>query len=149
MSGKKQDTNWPLPKFYFSVTIGGEEVSFQEVSGLDVENQSIEYRHGNSPVFKTIKMPGMQKLGNVTLKRGVFSNDNKFWDWYSKIKMNTIKREAVQIQLLDQAGNPTMRWTLDNAFPVKVSATDLKTEGNEVAVESIEIAYEKLSVSNS
>lgn len=149
MSAKKQDANWPLPKFYFSVTIGGEKVSFQKVSGLDVENQTIEYRHGNSPEFKTIKMPGMQKLGNVTLKRGIFSNDNRFWDWCSKIKMNTIKREAVKIELLDEAGKPTMSWTLDNAFPVKVSGTDFKAEGNEVAVESIEIAYEKLSVSNS
>ena len=63
--------------------------------------------------------------------------------------MNTIKREAVKIELLDEAGKPTMSWTLDNAFPVKVSGTDFKAEGNEVAVESIEIAYEKLSVSNS
>ncbi len=149
MSGKKQDANWPLPKFYFSVIIGGETVSFQEVSGLDVENQTIEYRHGNSPVFKAVKMPGMQKLGNVTLKRGVFTKDNKFWDWYSKIEMNTIEREFVQIQLLDQSGNPTMTWTLDNAFPVKVSGIDLQEEGNDVAVETIEIAYEKLSVSNS
>ncbi|WGI21446.1 phage tail protein [Amylibacter sp. IMCC11727] len=149
MSGKKQDTNWPLPKFYFSVIIGGETVSFQEVSGLDVENQTIEYRHGDSPVYKTVKMPGMQKLGNVTLKRGVFTKDNKFWDWYSKIEMNTIEREFVQIQLLDQSGKPTMTWTLDNAFPVKVSGIDLQEEGNDVAVETIEIAYEKLSVSNS
>ena len=55
MAGEEQDTNWPLPKFYFKVDFGGDSDSaFQEVSGLDTETQIIEYRHGNSPEFSTI-----------------------------------------------------------------------------------------------
>ncbi|MEG1556723.1 MAG: phage tail protein [Bacteroidales bacterium] len=148
MAGEKQDNVWPLPKFYFQVKIGDAEMNFQEVSGLDAEAQIIEYRHGNSPVFSTIKMPGIKKYGNVTLKKGVFVKDNGLWDWFSKIKLNTIERKNVVINLLDESGAPTMVWTLNNAWPTKITGTDLKSDGNEVAVESLEIAHEGLTISN-
>ncbi|PJJ60776.1 MULTISPECIES: phage tail protein [Hymenobacter] len=149
MAGEAQDNNWPLPKFYFKVDLGDQtDVPFQEVSGLEVETQVVEYRAGNSPVFSVIKMPGIAKVGNVTLKKGIFAKDNKFWDWYSTIKLNTIKRSTVVIKLLDEGGNPTMVWTLNNAWPVKIQGTDLKSEGNEVAVETLEIACETLTVAN-
>ena len=141
-------TIWPLPKFHFQVKWDSAVMSFQEVSGLGVESTPIEYRHGDSPAFSVIKMPGIKKYGNVTMKKGVFKSDNKFWDWFNEIKMNTIKRKPVIISLLDEAGKPTMVWTLANAFPTKITGTDLKAEGNEVAVESIEIAHEGLTIAN-
>ncbi|WPR77344.1 phage tail protein [Algoriphagus sp. NG3] len=149
MAGEAQDSNWPLPKFYFSVDWGSTtDIPFQEVSGLEIEAQPIEYRHGNSPVFSTINMPGIIKNSNVTMKKGVFVNDNAFWDWYNKIKMNTIERQNVVIKLLDESGSPTMTWTLNNAWPTKISSTDLKSDASEVAVESIEIAHEGLTIAN-
>ena len=141
-------TVWPLPKFYFEVKWDTQVMSFQEVSGLDVEAQVIEYRHGDNPIFSTIKMPGIVQSGNVTMKKGVFVSDNKFWDWYNQIKMNTIKRVPVTISLLDEAGAPTMVWTLANAWPTKITSTDLNAEGNEVAVEEIEIVHEGVTISN-
>ncbi|MYM71732.1 phage tail protein [Duganella sp. FT134W] len=141
-------TVWPMPKFYFRVKWDSNEMSFQEVSGLDVQSEEIKYRHGNSPVFSVIKMPGMKKYGNITMKKGVFKGDNKFWDWLNAIKLNTIKRVPVTISLLDEAGNDTMVWTLTNAWPTKISSTDLKSEGNEVAIESIEIVHEGLTIAN-
>lgn len=147
--GSAQSTSvWPLPKFYFQVEWDSEKVSFQEVSGLDIEAQPIEYRHGDSPEFSTIKMPGIKKSGNITMKKGVFKSDNKFWDWFNEIKMNTIKRKTVTIKLLDEAGAPTMTWTLKNAWPTKITGTDMKSDGNEVAVESIEIAHEGIVIAN-
>ncbi len=148
MAGEAQDNVWPLPKFYFQVKLGDTEVAFQEVSGLDIEAQIIEYRHGNSKEFSTIKMPGIKKTGNVTLKKGVFVKDNAFWDWFSQIKMNTIERKTVVISLLDEEGNPTMVWTLNNAWPTKITGTDMKSDGNEVAVETIEVAHEGLTIEN-
>ena len=139
-------TVWPLPKFYFQVKWGDKEMSFQEVSGLDMEAQPIEYRHGDSKEFSVIKMPGIKKTGNVTMKKGVFKSDNKFWDWFSQIKMNIIKRVPVTISLLDEVGGSAMVWTLANAWPTKITGTDLKSDGNEVAVESIEIAHEGLTI---
>lgn len=147
--GSAQSTTvWPLPKFFFQVKWGDQEMTFQEVSGLDMEAQPIEYRHGNSKEFSVIKMPGIKKTGNVTMKKGIFKSDNKFWDWFSEIKMNTIKRLPVTISLLDETEAPTMVWKLTNAFPTKVTGTDLKSDGNEVAIESIEIAHEGLTVEN-
>jgi phage tail-like protein len=148
-NGSKQSTNaWPLPKFHFQVKWDSAVMSFEEVSGLDVEAQPIEYRHGDSPVFSAIKMPGIKKYSNVTMKKGVFKSDNKFWDWFNQIKMNTNKRVPVTISLLDEEGKPTMVWTLTNAWPTKATGTDLKSEGNEVAVETIEIAHEGLTIAN-
>ena len=148
--GSAQSTTvWPLPKFYFQVKWDSEVMSFQEVSGLDIEAQPIEYRHGDSPVFSTIKMPGIKKTGNVTMKKGVYKSDNSFWDWFNQIKMNTIKRVPVTISLLDEGGSPTMVWTLANAWPTKITGTDLKSDGNEVAIESIEIAHEGVTIDNS
>lgn len=147
--GSAQSTNvWPLPKFYFQVKWDSEVLSFQEVSGLDIEAQTIEYRHGDSPEFSTIKMPGIKKSGNVTMKKGVFKSDNKFWDWFNQIKMNTIKRVPVTISLLDETGAPTMVWTLTNAWPAKITGTDLKADGNEAAIETIEIAHEGITIAN-
>tara|TARA_Y100000782_G_scaffold115414_1_gene158053 strand:+ start:5327 stop:5788 length:462 start_codon:yes stop_codon:yes gene_type:complete len=148
--GSAQNDIWPLPKFYFKVALGSQDstVSFQEVSGLETETQPIEYRHGDSKQFSTIKMPGIAKTGNVTLKKGIFVNDNNFWKWYDAIKMNTIKRETVTIQLLDEKGSPTMTWTLANAWPSKITGTDLKSDANEVAVESMELVHEGLTISN-
>ncbi|MRW89721.1 phage tail protein [Duganella sp. FT80W] len=147
--GASQSTNvWPMPKFYFRVKWDSNEMAFQEVSGLDIQSEEIKYRHGNSKDFSVIKMPGMKKFGNVTMKKGVFKGDNKFWDWLVQIKMNTIKRVPVTISLLDEEGNDTMVWELTNAWPTKISSTDLKSEGNEVAIETIEIVHEGLKITN-
>jgi phage tail-like protein len=147
MAGDKQGDVWPLPKFYFSVQLGDDDkVAFQEVSGLQTESKAIEYRHGNSKIFAPIKMPGMLSVGAVTLKKGIFVSDSKLFTWFSEIKMNLIKRRTVVINLLDEGGSPKITWTLNNAFPTKITGTDLKSTGNEVAVESIELAFETLDV---
>ncbi|CUI03266.1 phage tail protein [Massilia antarctica] len=147
--GSKQSTAvWPLPKFYFQVKWDSQVMSFQEISGLDIQSEEIKYRHGDSPEFSVIKMPGLKKVGNVTMKKGVFKSDNKFWDWFNQIKMNTIKRVPVTISLLDETGAPTMVWTLANAWPTKITGTDLKAEGNEASIETIEIVHEGLTIAN-
>lgn len=142
-------TTWPLPKFRFAVTIGDAAALkgiFQEVSGLDSETQVIEYRAGTNPRFSTVKMPGIPKFGNVTLKKGLFQDDKGFWAWHGSIAQNTIKRQTIVIELLDEAGASTMKWTLSNAFLTKITAVDMKKDGGEVAVETIELAFEKLAM---
>lgn len=149
-NGSSEGATWPMPKFRFEVDLGTElkAVAFEEVSGMDVESQIIEYRKSNNPLFSTEKMPGIAKYGNITLKRGVFVNDNTFWNWHKEIRMNTIKRRTILIKLLDETGKVTMTWQLNNAWPTKVTSTDLKSDGNEVAVDIIEIAHEQLIIMN-
>ena len=147
--GSKEGAIWPMPKFRFEVDLGTEfkGVAFQEVSGMDAENQVIEYRESNAKLFSTVDMPGIVKYGNVTMKRGVFINDNTFWKWYDEISMNTMKRRTVIIKLLNEAGKVTMQWTLKNAWPTKITGTDLKSDGNEVAVDTLEVAHEQIIIS--
>ena len=148
--GSKEGATWPMPKFRFEVDLGKElkGIAFQEVSGMDKEVQVIEYRKSNSKLFSTEKMPGIVKYGNITMKRGVFVKDNRFWKWMDEIKMNTIKRRTVLIKLLDENGKVTMQWILRNAWPTKISGTDLKSDDNSVAVDTIEIAHEQMIVKN-
>ncbi|MFK8162429.1 MAG: phage tail protein [Lewinella sp.] len=146
MAGEKQENPWPVPKFHFKVTFGDKgEIAFQEVSGLDTEYDVIEYRAGNSVDFSTVKMPGLHKGSDVTLKRGMFKDDTALYDYFNEVKMNTIARQTVTIQLLDEEHNPMFTWTLKNAFPMKVSGTDLNAQNSEIAVEEIVLAHEGLS----
>jgi phage tail-like protein len=147
MSGSTENNIWPLPKFYFTVTGMPNNPVFQEITGLETETQVIEYRAGSSSTFSPIKMPGLKKVGNVTFKKGIFVSDKNLWTWFSSITMNTIARCTITVQLLDQGGAVQYNWALNNAFPVKLTGTDLKSDGNEVAVESIEVAYETMTIS--
>lgn len=149
-NGSAQGATWPLPKFRFEVDFGTtlKGIAFQEVSGMEVENQVVEYRKSNNPLFSTQKMPGIVKYGNITMKRGIFTNDNTLQNLHEEIKMNLIKRRTILIKLLDEAGNVTMQWQLNNAWPTKITGTDLKSDGNEVAVETMEIAYEQITITN-
>lgn len=137
---------YPLPKFHYQVQWGGARLGFTDVSGLTVETQMIEYREGNSPEYHKIKMPGMQNFGNITLKRGMMLDDNEFYAWWNTVALNTIERRDLTISLLNESHEPVFVWKVKNAWPIKVSSTDLKADGNEVAIETIEIAHEGLAI---
>jgi phage tail-like protein len=140
--------NYPLPVFHFRVEWGGQNVGFSEASGLTQEVQVIEYRDGNSPDYSTIKMPGLHKYNNITLKRGIMKGDNDFFKWLNTVKLNTIERRSLTISLLNEEHEAVMVWKAVNAFPVKVEGPGLKASGNEVAIESIELAHEGLTLQN-
>jgi phage tail-like protein len=140
--------NYPLPAFHFRVEWGGVEIPFSEVSGLNIETQVIEYRDGVNPQFEPLKMPGIPKYGNITMKRGILPANNKFFEWVETIKLNTAERRDVIIKLLNEKHEPVMVWKALNAWPVKVEGPGLKATGNEVAIESIEVAHEKLTIEN-
>ena len=139
---------YPLPKFHFQVEWGGTKIGFTEVSGLDAETEVIEYRQGQSPNFSKIKMPGLQKFSNITLKRGTFKSDNEYFAWWNTVQLNTIERRTITIKLLDENHAPVIVWEVQNAWPTKVQSTDLKADGNEVAIESMEIVHEGLTIKN-
>jgi phage tail-like protein len=140
--------NYPLPKFHFRVEWGGAKIGFSEVSGLSVETDVVEYRDGSSPEFHKIKMPGMQKFGNITMKRGIFQGDNDYFKWWNTVALNTIERRDVTISLLNENHEPVVVWKIKNAWPSKVQSTDLKSDDNGVAIESIELAHEGLVMQN-
>ena len=97
-------------------------------------------------MYSKIKMPGLHKFSNITLKRGTFVGDTGFYDWLNTITLNKAERRDIVIKLLDETHQPVFVWKAVNAFPIKVQASDLKADGNEVAIESMEIAHEGLSL---
>jgi len=139
---------YPIPKFHFQVEWGGAKIGFTEVTGLDASTDVIEYREGSSPEYHKVKMPGLQKFSNITMKRGTFKGDNDFYNWWNTIALNTVERRNLVISLLNENHEPVVVWKIKNAFPVKVQSTDLKSDGNEVAIESLEIAHEGLTIQN-
>ena len=145
----------PIPKFRFSVEFdtdsGTVKAGFTEVSGLDKETEIIEYREGaDDSKYKRVIL-GMNKANRVTCKRGVFNNDTKlqFYEWWKKTgnKQTTeAAQKSVIIKLLDEVGDPVITWSLNKAIAVKMQSTDLKSDGNEIAIESIELVHEGLTI---
>ena len=139
---------YPLPKFHFRVEWGGADIGFTEISGLEVSTDVIEYREGSNPSFSKVKMPGIIKFNNVTMKRGIFKGNNEFYAWWNSNALNTAERRDIIIPLLNERHEPVVVWKLMNAFAVKIQSTDLKADGNEVAIETMEIAHEGLTIQN-
>lgn len=137
------EIRYPKPNFHFRVDwYDGSEMQCSEVSGLDVELDEIEYRYGSSAEFSVTKMSGLRKSSNITIKKGVFKQDNRFFDWLNMVQMNIPERGPVTIHLLDETQTTVMSWTLNNAWPKKVSSPDFSADASEVAIEEIEIVHE-------
>jgi phage tail-like protein len=139
---------YPLPKFHFLVEWGGARIGFTEVTGLTLETEVIEYREGSSPEYNKIKMPGLRKFGNITMKRGTFAGDNDYYKWFNTVKLNTIERRDITISLLNESHEPVVIWKVKSAWPVKIQSPDLKSDANESAIESIEVAHEGFVIDN-
>jgi phage tail-like protein len=143
----REDGLSPPATFHFRATLfDGVAVAFQEMAAPDGGAQEGEYRHGDRPVLPPRRTPEPDSMRSVTLKKGLFTNDSRFRDWYAGIGMNTLPPGTVTIALLDEAGARRMTWTLERARPLRIAVTDLAAGGPEVAVESLDIAYETLVV---
>ena len=88
----------------------------------------------------------MQKFSNITFKRGTMAGDSDFYKWINATNLNVPERREIIISLLNESHAPVMTWKAKNAFPIKVQASDLKSDGNEVAIETLELAHEGLSL---
>jgi len=135
----------PYKNFPFRVEIEGLTVSgFSEVSGLSATAEVIEYREG-ADEFTPRKLPGLVKYPNVTLRRGV-TKSRELFDWWASVEKGAVQRRNVSVVLLDDARNEVVRWNLQDAWVTKFEFGDLNAEGNDVAIESIEIAHERLEL---
>lgn len=131
---------------HFTVEWGGTNIGFMEVSGLEISHEVVEQRSGSSPEYSAVKMPGQARYSNIILKRGITKGDNEFYLWMNTIKLNTVQRRDITISLLNEEHNPVMVWKVKNAFPVRLIGPELNASGNEIAIETLEIAHEGLSI---
>ena len=140
--------NYPVTSFHFQVDWGGARVGFSEVSGLDIEVEVIEYREGSDPEQIVRKIPGLKKFPNIVCKRGLLRGDNDLFEWMNTHKQGAVERRTVTISLLDEEHQPVIVWKAENAWPVKITGPDLKAAGNEIAIETLEICHEGLTIEN-
>ncbi|MBR3992882.1 MAG: phage tail protein [Anaerotignum sp.] len=153
---------YPLTKMNFLVTVDGVSgtAAFSEVSGIEATVDVIEFRQGNAHSLAPVKIPGLVKHGNVTLKFG-YTLDSAFKTWIQECVSEVrgeMPRSRVQIEMIDiNGGAPqnlvdsisgTRVWVLTNAWVTKYTAPDLNASQSEVAIETVEIAYEELIIPN-
>jgi phage tail-like protein len=139
MAGSSVD---PYKNFNFRVEIDGiAEAGFSDCTGLESEVSVIEYRQGGDPF--TRKLVGRPRFGNITLKRGV-TKSSELQDWHKKILEGLNDRRNVVIILLDDERSEVVRWIAFNAFPRKWEGPQLHANGNEVAIESLELCCDRI-----
>lgn len=142
------DRKDPVGVFRFKVEIDGLEVGgFSDVSGLDAEIETYEYAEGGRNDFKHI-FPKGQKYPRLVLKRGII--DYTLYQWYSDCVActNGLKslRKNGAVHLLDREGNDFMIWSFTGAYPVKCAGPQLKSTGNEIAIETYELVHQGLTM---
>ena len=152
---------YPLTKMNFLVSIpdlAGSMAAFSEVSGIEASVDVVEFRQGNAHSLAPVKIPGLVKHGNITLKMG-YTIGNGFKKWIQECVSETrgaMPRKTVTIELLDirdgapNAAYDTVKdkiiWILKEAWVTKYSGPDLNASASEVAIETVELAYEELTI---
>jgi len=134
----------PYGKFRYKVEIDGLEAGgFSEASGFDASIDVIEYREGDM-VQTPMKLPGLKKYGNITLKQGV-ADSMVMYEWMIAGVEGEVERKTITITILDETEAATASWQVINAWPAKYTAPDFNATTSDVAIESLEIAHEGMT----
>lgn len=140
------DPKDPYSSFNFDVAIDDVPLgAFSEVSGLTAEGDAIDYYESAYPQSNERKLTGLHKYTNITLKRG-YTQDRSLWDWYRNTTNGQSDRRKVTITLMNEAQQPIKRWHCNNAWVTKIEGPSFEAGGNEVALESVEITHEGLTI---
>lgn len=139
--------NDPYGAFNFIVDLGdGAEAGFQEVSGLSHEISVIEYREGTDRVNAPRKIPGLHKVSDVTLKRGL-AGGLELYQWLLAVRTGQAERRTVVVRLMSEdRSEAVITWKLIRAFPVKLTHGPLAAAGSAVAVEELVLASESIEL---
>jgi phage tail-like protein len=136
----------PFRGFNFRLEIDGTPVAaFSEASGLTSTGQAVDYRTGVDIPLTPRKLIGLRSFGPVTLKRGMVK-DTTLWDWYRNIVTGSNDRRNGSIILQDELHTDVLRWNFENAWPNKIDGPTFNANGNEVAVESVELVVEDITL---
>jgi len=143
------DRQSPYSAFNFIVEFDGVDIGagFSDVSGLGTDVTIAEYREGTDKENHVRKVPGMHKVGDVTLKRGII-NSETLWEWLNQVRTEGISAQRnVAITLMDESGqNAVQRWLLRGVVPMKYSGPTLAAKGgSDVAMEELVLSTESIS----
>ncbi|MCA1693986.1 MAG: phage tail protein [Actinobacteria bacterium] len=138
------ERNDPYGAFNFLVQIDGEVHGFQEVSGLGIMVDVIEYRNGNELV--TRKLAGRHRYQNAVLRRGVMGSLG-LYTWIDHVtRQNRAAARSVGITLLDENQTEVVRWNLRQAWPIRYEGPTLNASTSQVAIEELVLTYESMEM---
>jgi phage tail-like protein len=138
----------PFLNFNFLVEIDGNTVgSLTEADLPEATVEITEYREGGERQFSGRRLPGRVTFSHLILRRG-FTTDRTFFDWWRAVAEGNLDRRNVSVILRDQTGQVVARWNFRNALPAKYSAPTFRARGNEVAIESLELAVEGMELAD-
>ncbi|MFC4633067.1 phage tail protein [Dokdonia ponticola] len=141
-----KETHNPYPvRFYFSVSFdGSHQADFQEVAGISKEMHVEDVNEGGENRFNH-KIPPSTSSQNLILKRGFISKNSSLFKWcvdsIDDGLATAIQTKNITVHLLDSDGVVKMTWIFYNAYPVRYSVADLKSQENNIAIETLELAY--------
>ena len=140
------DRNDPYRGYNFLLEIDNvARGGFSEVGGLTAEGDSVDYREGSDIQPNVRKLIGMRKYANLTLKRG-YTQDKSLWQWYTNVMNGVDDRRNVTITLRNERREAVLRWHLSAAWINKIEGPSLKASSNDVAMESVELVHEGLTL---
>lgn len=136
----------PFRTFNFRLEIDDTEVAaFSDVSGLTSTGEAVSYRTGMDIPLTVRKLIGLRSFGPITLKRGMVADDT-LWEWYRNIVTGENDRRNGSVILQDEQHSDVLRWNFENAWPNKIEGPTLNASGNAVAIESIELIVEDITL---
>jgi phage tail-like protein len=148
---------YPYNQFNFQVQFGpGNQASFQEISGLGMEIHVAEYRSGDGSSASTgdpnspIKVTGLAKYNDVTLKRGVIGNVTDLYPMFTNVAAGKTNGpsgssggQSVTINLMDDTNTTVVQtWVLANARVIKHTGPTFNGKATDVAIEEIVLTCE-------
>lgn len=139
---------YPLMNYRYMATVGDDNISFSEISGLTMEYESTEHKEATDNGIKTYQLLGQPKSPSITLKKGLFKSESKLYKWFSEIHTSTFTKKDIVISLLDNENNAIMTWNVLNAFPTKFDGPSLNASENNVAFQSLELKADEIQVKN-
>jgi phage tail-like protein len=138
----------PYLAYTFRVEIDGiVEGGFSEVTGLQSELETFDYREGGRNDYVHRLAGPVRYPQNLVLRRGLASSS--LWDWYSDAAAGNIRRASAAVLLCDASGETVWRWSFTDAYPVRWTGPDLRAASAAVAVEAVELAHRGLADSES
>jgi phage tail-like protein len=134
----------PYRNFNFVVEIGGiTQAGFSDASGFGASTDPIEYREGGENTYSR-KLPGQTKYPNIVLKWGL-TDSHELWDWYQEVVRGKVRRLDGRIVVRDlDAVTEKVSWNFFSAWPTKWDGPDFSAKGNDVAIETLELAVERV-----
>ena len=149
MQDKEQiKTSYPLPAYNYRVTVGDSAIGFSEVSGLYIAYEAVTYKHGLSFLTGVKLIPGMRQPITVTMKKGVVKEKDVLSKWLQDVYADPFKdmKKDILVDLCDETGKAVVRWKVLGALPTKLEAPTFNADGNEVAVETLELIAHDIQV---